>query len=376
MLLLEGAYMSQNKKNPLEGKLKKASLWLVIGAVLFSFKTPALADQYDEKIAALNAGIASQQAEAAALKNQANTLSNRVALINAQMAQNQTALQLAQIKHQKVGLELEAASTKLIQQKELLGENLRVIYLRGKLSTLEMLVSSQSLSEFLDQQQYLSELKQKIHTTVESVGRLKAQLEKQRQEQADLIAVQHGLINTLGQQRGEVSGLLTATRGEEARYQAKIAADKQEITRLQAAQAAEIAARSRRVSTGGSGGYPAVWANAPKDAYVDDWGFYTRECTSFAAWWRDAHGYRQPGWGFMGYADAKTWPNWARSSGFRVDGTPEYGAIAVYQGGTYGHVGIVIAVMGNQIKMANYNADFTGRYSEDIWPTSSLVFIH
>jgi surface antigen len=368
--------MLQNKNSFVQSRCLKTARWLMIAIALVGAHSPALADQYDEKIAALNAGIAAQQAEVGALKSQADTLQNRVSIINAQIYQNQIALQLAQAKHAKLGADLDASTAKLAKQKEMLAENLRAIYLRGQISTLEMLVSSQSLGEFLDQQQYLDDLKDKIRQTVASVTALKSQLERQKQEQGDLIATQQGLVNTLSQQRGEVSGLLAVTKGEESRYQSKIAADRKEVARLQAAQAAEIAARSRRVSSGGSGGYPAIWANAPKDAMVDDWGFYTRECTSFAAWWRASHGYRQPGWGFMGYADAKTWPNWARSSGFRVDGTPEYGAIAVYQGGTYGHVGIVIAVMGSQIKMANYNADFNGNYSEDVWPTSSLVFIH
>ncbi|HSH31351.1 MAG TPA: CHAP domain-containing protein, partial [Candidatus Saccharimonadales bacterium] len=349
---------------------------LIVGMVFLAWSAPALADQYDEQIKALKQQVSSHQAQVNKLRGEQDTLQTKVDTLNAQINRSATELRLAQVSYAKLVSELERAEKKLADKKQVLSESLRADYLQSQVTTLEVLASSDSFGEFLDRRQNLQNIKNSVQDAVAAIGTLKEQLKSQRDQQAVLIAEQKALQYGLGLQRGEVSSLLAETQNKEANYQAKISSQKQEITRLQAAQAAEIAARSRRVSSGGSGGYPAVWRNAPQNAYVDDWGFYSRQCTSFVAWWRAAHGYRQPAWGRMGYADAKTWGNWARASGFRVDRTPEVGAIGVYTSGTYGHVMIVIGVLGNSVRVANYNADFQGNYSEDIWPTASLEFIH
>jgi surface antigen len=169
--------------------------------------------------------------------------------------------------------------------------------------------------------------------------------------------------------------LLSETQGVEANYQNKISSEKKKITELQAQQAAEIAARTRGSSYFGTGEYP--WANVPFPSFqADDWGFYLRQCTSYAAWKRAAVGRPIPAWGRMGWADAKAWPGWAAASGLRVDHTPEVNAIGVFTGGAYGHVMIVKSISGSQVLVSQYNADFTGRYSESYWDIASLVFIH
>jgi surface antigen len=77
------------------------------------------------------------------------------------------------------------------------------------------------------------------------------------------------------------------------------------------------------------------------------WGFYDRQCTSFAAWrvrhnrghdnftnwYRGAH-----------FGNANTWDNAARQIGLRVDQRPNVGDIAVSNAGSSGHVAYVYRV--------------------------------
>lgn len=66
------------------------------------------------------------------------------------------------------------------------------------------------------------------------------------------------------------------------------------------------------------------------------WGW----CTWYAWQWRYEHGNPLPG----GLGNARYWASQLGARGFRVDSTPEYGAVFVSYAGYYGHVGIVTHV--------------------------------
>ena len=70
-------------------------------------------------------------------------------------------------------------------------------------------------------------------------------------------------------------------------------------------------------------------------------------------------------WAGNYWGNGGEWANSARAAGFKVDQTPEVGAIASWDDGGYGHVAVVTAVKGNQIqvKESNYNGNrFIGNH--------------
>ena len=70
-------------------------------------------------------------------------------------------------------------------------------------------------------------------------------------------------------------------------------------------------------------------------------------------------------WAGNNWGNGGEWANSARAAGFKVDQTPEVGAIASWDDGGYGHVAVVTAVKGNQIqvKESNYNGNrFIGNH--------------
>ena len=110
--------------------------------------------------------------------------------------------------------------------------------------------------------------------------------------------------------------------------------------------------------------YPATYKNLGKDAVIDEWGFYNRECVSFVAWCLNSRNQiyfhntaNNPWWG-----NANTWDNTARALGYRVDGTPARGSVAYWDEGYYGHVAWVAAVDGNNVTIEEYNYDHCGNY--------------
>lgn len=107
---------------------------------------------------------------------------------------------------------------------------------------------------------------------------------------------------------------------------------------------------------------------------ADSWGFYQRECTSYACWKvRQAHGidfnnsYRLSNGNRWG--DAGNWDNAARKIRLRVDNIPVRGCIAycdpyTHGSGKYGHVAYVYLVSGNKVYVQDYNWGGTHKYGD------------
>lgn len=355
---------------------RQATCWVISAVVLFVFSGTAQATHLESQIRSLKQTVDAQKGKVSQLRSQGDTLKNQLAIINGQIEATTTELSLTSAKYEETTHNIEAAKADIEQNKLILADNLRLMYQESNVSTLEMLVASKTLSEFVNRQQYLEKVKASVSDALDSIEALKKQLELQQQELAGLITQQKALEYGLSQQRSQSASLLVQTQGQEAAYQAQLAASKRQLSQLESQQAAEIAARSRSSAYYGNGNYP--WANAQPfpNSTPDPWGFYLRQCTSYAAWKRANIGRPIPAWGYMGRANAKDWIGWAQNSGMRVDRTPEVGAIGVYTGGPYGHVMIVSAISGNSVLVTQYNANFQGTYSESFWNISDLYFIH
>jgi surface antigen len=124
--------------------------------------------------------------------------------------------------------------------------------------------------------------------------------------------------------------------------------------------------------------YPANLKAASRDALVDPWLFYNRECTSFVAWrMNSANGIAFAN--YMGgghFGNANHWDDNARTLGYAVNGTPAVGAIAQTDAGSAGQVAWVAAVGPGTVTIEEYNRALTGVYSARTVPTSTFQYIH
>jgi surface antigen len=104
--------------------------------------------------------------------------------------------------------------------------------------------------------------------------------------------------------------------------------------------------------------YPFHPSLAHPEESMDGWGFFTTECTSFAAW-RIRHDLGDPG--FRDFGDAYQWAGEARADGMTVTTTPSVGTVAVFPpntdgAGPKGHVAVVLAVEpNNSLWVEDYN---------------------
>ena len=94
------------------------------------------------------------------------------------------------------------------------------------------------------------------------------------------------------------------------------------------------------------------------------------QCVGYAIWYRQQIGRPVPtNWG-----NANTWASRAAAAGWRVDKTPEVGAVFQTPSGWYGHVGVVVGLLEDgsiRVRETNYNYR-VGRVTEATIPAASV----
>jgi surface antigen/cell division protein FtsB len=357
--------------------LVAAAVMMVVAAPLATMPT-ARADRYDDQINALKQEIGQYQAEAQRLAGEADTLQKELSKLSGEKAVIQGQIDISEAKFAQLQQQIKDTEKKIVDNQDALGETIADLYVDDTITPLEMLASSQNIGDYVDKQTYRSSIQDTLSETIETIKKLKKDLEKQKVDVERVLADQKSQREALAAKENERQSLLDQTKGQEAAYQQIAGAKSAEVQKLQEQQAAAIRARA---SGGGNfqqlpgdpnkGGYPANWANAPMNAYVDNWGMYTRQCVSYAAFKVDQAYGNMPYWG--GRGNANQWGSNARAAGFKVTSTPAAGTVGVLYDGPYGHVAWVEAVHGDgTITISQFNAGWTGDYS--VWRVSSTFF--
>lgn len=355
---------------------------LFISVILFtaSGTNPVKADEIDDEITALKAQIAANQSQIAQLNSRQKSLNNEIAIFNAQIAIINANIQKTRAEMEATNRKIAEAEAEARKRKGELGASLSTMYIESQLTTLERVMSAASFSEFIGQYEYLSSVRQSAQENMIRLAELKNQLAEQKKQLVGLEGEQSAQYSNLAAQRSGLANLLYESQNDEAQFQRMVSKDEAKVKQLRAQQAAAIAAKSSGTTYYGTGSYPWAGAQPFPNYSVDPWGFYVRQCTSYAAWKRAAMGQPVPVYGNRGYqANAGDWPGIAAANGYRVDSVPEVGAIGILPYGPsspYGHAGYVLRVEGSRVLMSQYNAEWQGLYSEAYYNTSDLVYIH
>jgi surface antigen len=325
------------------------------------------ADQFDNQINALRAQNAANQAQSDSLAAVAASYQQAIDALNQRIASLQSAIDATQAKIDDLNNQIAQAQAELDHEKQVLGENIKTMYLEGDVTTLEVLASSNNLSDFVNKQEYRNSVADKIKASVDKINALKAELTKQQEEQQNLLKDQQTQQKELQDSQAQQTAMLNYTEGQKAAYDAQIAAANSQISQLRAQQAAYYAAYARRggiagygVGEAGNGGYPSEWAFATQDTILDNWGMHNRECVSYVAWKIASTGRYMPGWGWASQGNAAQWPGAAAASGIPQGSAPRVGSAVVWGSGAglgpLGHVAYVEVVNGDgSIEVSQYN---------------------
>lgn len=320
--------MKQRSTTPVsKGLVTKSALVamavLMVMAAPLSLMPKANADRFDDQINALQQQADQYQAQANQKQKQANTLANKLASLASQKQAIQTQVDVSQAKYDKLQRQIKDTEKKIADNKDALGTTMADLYIDGTISPLEMLASSQNIGDYVDKQTYQSSIRDTLTQTIDTIQKLKKQLEDDKVAVAKVLDKQKAQRNSLAAVEEQKQVLLAKTKGEEAAYQKQAASAQAKIASISAQQQSYyqslvsngISANSGVVGsfqyanlspsnggTGLGGGYPY----AAIDYNSDDWGLYTRECVSYVAW-ALANRFHKSVAGFQGEGNAWEW---------------------------------------------------------------------
>ncbi|NDD84951.1 hypothetical protein EBZ38_11870, partial [bacterium] len=163
----------------------------ILMAGMFSGTVHALTSvQLQEQVNTLQSQINAGTAKAKELAQQADSLKKAVGALDIQIDQENARIEQTNLKIQDLQNKLNETQAELDRQKDLLKDSMRALYKKGGASPIELLIGSDSFSQFIDSQEYLTRLKSAIQTSTDKVIALKQEIQKQQFEQEELLKVQ------------------------------------------------------------------------------------------------------------------------------------------------------------------------------------------
>ena len=329
-----------------------------------------LRNQNTDAQSALNSLVAqagSYQAAIVALQGEIDSLTQVIQANEAKQAQLQA--------------EIIAKQAELDRQRQILGSDVKAMYVDDQMSTIEMLATSKNLSDYVDKEEYRQTVQNSIRTTMAQIAALQKQLQQQKTDIESLLAQQRDQENSLAADKSKQASLLSYNQSQQASFNAQIAANNAQIAKLRADQAALNAVGAHAVtvpasggsggacdSGNGNGGYPMIWCRPAQDSVRTSFGYSlnNRECTSYAYWYFTS---------VLGHTDFRVSGNanrWLATSSYPTHGDPAVNSIGVKTAGTYGHVVIVRALEGQtyngvtvpsgEVLVSEMNYDWNGHF--------------
>lgn len=368
-----------------------ASVLITVGTVI----PGASADEFDEQIRALQSQNEQAQGNVNALQAQASSYQDAISRLQAQIDAVQALIYANQAEQERLQQEIVSMQAEIERQRKLLGDGIKAMYVDGQISTIEMLATSNNLSDFVEKEEYRNAVQKGIQDTMNRIAKLQNELKLNKTKIDQLLESQRSQEAQLAADRRQQADMLAYTEGQKASYNAQIASNSSRIAELRRQQAIanaryNIGAPGSGVNCGGSypgstpGPYGNWGCNYAMDNTIDNWGMYNRQCVSYTAfkvhqdYLAGRNSRDMPYWGGIG--NANEWDDNARNQGIPVDYNPTPGAIAVSNSGYYGHVMYVeqVGTINGQeaIYVSDYNANWTGQYKEYWRYTTGLVFIH
>jgi len=170
--------------------------------------------------------ISAKQREKASLSNQLSILENRLA--KAQLDIDEVSLEIdkTNLEIQKIELDSDNLDKAIEGNKQHIASLLRSMYKQDQVSTLEVLLLNDSLTEFLNQAKYLSDTNEEIAGSVEDLKRdkdrldqNKADLNQKNKDQSALKTELQDKKDNLSYDQANKSTLLAQTKSSEQQYQ-------------------------------------------------------------------------------------------------------------------------------------------------------------
>ncbi len=379
-------------------------------AISVSAASPlAFAVSYNESIRQLQSENQQNSENKEELQTEAVTLESKIAELQATISGLEASIRSNETKKVELDVRISETELEIARQKVVLGTSVRQMYIENDTSMMEKMASSKNLSDFIEKEEYGLSVQAEIQKTIERIAQLRKQQASQKAQVEQILADNITLQTKVAAEKVEVDRLLAMNKAEQSAYSLQIASNSSKISDLERQQAEENArwlrqqaalveearrkAAAQQNNADSAAPAPVAQQAAPAgitavdgraypwagvgfpNSRSDPWGMYMRQCVSYTAWKVAESGRHMPYWG--GRGNAKNWDDNAIAAGIPVSTSPRVGDVAVRNTGTYGHVMYVEDVYNNgTIRISQYNASWTGTYSEATITPAGLNFIH
>lgn len=214
----------KTKRTPTTLK-KLASLTVLALAVVLTMGSMVVprtsADSIDDQIKRLQQENAANKDAVAQLKNEAVSYRDALTRLQSQISILQGAIDDNIAKQAAIQANIEANQRELERQRSILGENIRVMYVEGRITTIEMLATSKNLSDFVDKEEYRTTIKNKIQDTLKQIAQLQNELKEQKVQVERYLADQRSQQAQLSSARAEQANMLAYNQSQQATYNQK-----------------------------------------------------------------------------------------------------------------------------------------------------------
>jgi murein DD-endopeptidase MepM/ murein hydrolase activator NlpD len=194
--------------------------------------------------------IQEAQEQAATLDSQLSILENRIAKAGIDIERTETQIDRTELEIQKFAIGILDTEHEIDTDKSHVENILKMLSKKDSQSSLEILLTNNSFSDFINEVQYLEDINKEVGKTVAGLKDKKIQLERQKKDQEgkreELLALKKQLEdnkNLLAAERENQGYILEETKMSEDRYQRMLSDAKAEQT----AASADIASLERTV---------------------------------------------------------------------------------------------------------------------------------
>lgn len=345
------------------------TLGLIIGSAAV-----AHADYYQQQIDNLKAQNSQVQSSINSLQGEATTYQAAVNQLQTEAYLVQLQINANSAKQADLEQQINDNQAKIDLDKAYLASTIKAMYVDGTPSTIEQLATSNSLSDFVDKQEYRSKVQTNLNDLLTKIEALKKELQAQKVEVDQLVRDQTDQHNQLSSDLYQQDQLLNYNVSQQTQYTQQLQDNQSKIAILRAQQAAAYASATgangrspvgqpiqytnmspsqRGVGLDCGGGYEYCYYSDGSLTKLDDWvndpfGFHlARECAHYVVDALHVRGYYVGVWP-SGKGYAYNWVGYTTGAGLAtLVSSPQPDDVVYIPIAPLGHVAIVDWINGD-----------------------------